>query len=213
MSKIIEFFTLDPSDPLRFWAQIVGFIPLVLSLITFALTKRKHILVSKTLSDFTSAIHFFLLGEIVGGMVCVINTARGTIFYQRGKAKWASHIVIPIIFCVATLATSFIRWNGAISLLPTCGSVLAVIGFWFNNPRYIKLFNLPAITLWLIYSILIGSISTTLINAFSIITILVSMVIDLIKSARLKKAKANETAPDTPDATDSQKETSESTPE
>ena len=189
MNKIIEFFTLDPSDPLRFWAQIVGFIPLVLSLITFSLSKRKHILISKTLADLTSAIHFFLLGEIVGGAVCVINTARSSIFYQRGKAKWASHIAIPIVFCVATLATSFIRWEGAVSLLPTFGSVLAVIGFWFNNPRLIKLFNLPAVTLWLIYSILIGSISSTLINSFSIITIVTSIIVDLIRRRRATKLR------------------------
>lgn len=196
MNKLIEFFTLNPAEPLTFWAQIVGFIPLALSLLTFSLSKRGHILISKTLADMTSAVHFFLLGEVVGGAVCVINTARGCVFYQRGKAKWASHIAVPIIFCVLTLASSFIRWNGIVSLLPTFGSILAVIGFWFSSPKLIKLFNLPAVTLWLIYSIIIGSISSTLINIFSIVTIIISIIIDLVRAHGKKESTTEDEAED-----------------
>ncbi len=187
MNKLIEFFTLNPAEPLTFWAQIIGFIPLSLSLLTFSLSKRSHILISKTFADLTSAVHFFLLGEVVGGAVCVINTARGCVFYQRGRSRLASHISVPIIFCILTLASSFIKWEGIVSLLPTCGSILAVIGFWFSDPRLIKLFNLPAVTLWLIYSIIIGSISATIINIFSITTIIISAIIDLVRAHRKAK--------------------------
>ena len=175
---IVGFFTLDPSDPMRFAGQLVGFIPLLLSFVTFSLSKREHILISKTFSDLTSVVHFFLLGEVVGGAVCLVNTGRGIIFYNKGK-KWASGIYIPIIFCVITLLTTLLQWKGWYTVLPAVGSVLAVIGFWCNRPRLVKLFNLPAVTLWLIYSIIIMSISATIINIVSIITILVSMVREL----------------------------------
>ena len=187
MQQLIEFFTLDPSKPVEFWAQIIGFIPLVLSLFTFTLSKRGHILISKLFSDLSSGVHFFMLGEVVGGAVCVINTARGAVFYNRGK-KWASGIWVPILFCVLTLGSALIRWEGAHSLLPAVGSVLAVIGFWFSDPKLLKLFNLPAVTLWLIYSIITGSISSTLINIISIITIIASLLSALIKSKRARKA-------------------------
>ena len=46
--ELIKFFTLDMSSPTEFAGQLVGFIPLILSFITFSLAKREHILVSKT---------------------------------------------------------------------------------------------------------------------------------------------------------------------
>ena len=193
MNTLIDFFTLDTSNPRELVAQLVGFIPLALALVTFALKQRKHIIVSKTASDLTSAIHFFLLGEVVGGAICMVNTARGIIFYHRGKSKWTSHILMPIIFSILTLASSLIRWNGAISLLPAVGSILAIVGFWCNDPRLLKLFNLPAVTLWLIYSIAVGSISSVLINIISIITILVSLGRMLITYIIKKRAKNRDT--------------------
>ena len=189
IEKIIDFFTLDTSDPMRFAGQLVGFIPLVIAFITFSLSKRKHILISKTISDLTSAIHFFLLGEIVGGAVCVVNTGRGVVFYNKGK-RWASGIYIPIVFCALTLLTTLLQWKGWYTLLPAIGSVLAVIGFWCNRPRLVKLFNLPAVSLWLVYSVITQSIAATLINVISIITILVSMIRELVKYTK-SKSNAN----------------------
>ena len=184
--ELIKFFTLDMSSPTDFAGQLVGFIPLILSFITFSLAKREHILISKTLSDLTSVVHFFLLGEVVGGAVCLVNTGRGIVFYNKGK-KWASGIYIPIVFSVITLLTTLLQWKGWYTVLPAVGSVLAVIGFWCNRPRLVKLFNLPAVTLWLIYSIIIMSISATIINIVSIITILVSMVRELAGYIKNKK--------------------------
>ena len=123
---------------------------------------------------------------MVGGAVCIVNTGRGFVFYNKGK-KWASGIYIPIIFCALTLLTTLLQWRGWYTLLPAVGSVLAVIGFWCNRPRLVKLFNLPAVTLWLIYSIMITSISATIINVISIITILISMVRELVAYIKNKK--------------------------
>ena len=189
MDRFIEFFTLDPTDTRMLVAQLVGFIPLALALVTFALKRRGHIIISKTLSDLTSAVHFFLLGEVVGGAICIVNTARGIVFFNRGKTKWLSHILVPVVFSIITLATSWIRWEGVVSLLPTVGSVLAIIGFWCNDPKLLKLFNLPAVTLWLIYSIITGSISATLINIISIVTILFSLAKFAADGIREKRAQ------------------------
>lgn len=189
-NKTVEFFTLDPSEPISFIGQLIGFIPLILAFVTFSLSKRKHILISKTLSDLLSAVHFFMIGEVVGGAVCIVNTGRGFVFYNKGK-KWASGIYIPIIFSILTLLTTLIRWQGWYTLLPAVGSVLAVIGFWCNRPRLVKLFNLPAVTLWLIYSIMTESISATLINIISIITIISSTVIEIVRNRKSEKTEIN----------------------
>ena len=94
---------------------------------------------------------------------------------------------VPIVFGVLTLASSIIQWQGVYSLLPTVGSLLAIVGFWFNNPRTVKLINLPAVALWLVYSIITGSISTTIINAISITTIIISLAVDFIRTYKTIK--------------------------
>ena len=177
MKEIIDFFTLDPSDTRIFAAQLIGFLSLGIGLFTFALSKRQHILITKLACDLTAAIHFFMLGAVVGGATCSVNTVRSIVFYYRGDKKWASSIASPIIIGIATLSCSIIGWQGASSLLPTCGSVLAIIGFWCNDPKLIKFFNLPAVTLWLIYNVITGSISSALSNGISIITIMASFII------------------------------------
>lgn len=208
MDKLIDFFTLDPSEGIIFWAQLIGFIPLILSLITFALSKREHILISKLFSDLTSAIHFFMLGQGTGGAICTVNTARDFVFYHKSK-RWASHVSVPIIFGVLTLISSIIQWQGVYSLLPTIGSLLAIVGLWFSDPRKVKLINLPAIALWLIYSIIVGSISTTLINVISIITIITSLTVEFIRErektqreeASIANDDVNEPSNESPQAT------------
>ena len=180
MKELIAFFTLDPSDPVVFIAQLIGFISLAGSLFTCALTKRKHILLVKLICDLSASINLLMLGAIVGGAICGINTVRSVVFYYKGQKKFASHVLIPIAFIVITIGCSLLDWNGLYSLLPSIGSVFAIIGFWQKDPRVIKLFNLPCVTLWLIYNVLSGSIANSIANAISIATIIVSLTISLV---------------------------------
>lgn len=202
--QLIKLFTLDPSNPRMFVGQLIGYIPLAIAFVTFILTKRKHIIVSKTASDLLCGLHFFLIGDLTGGAICMVNTVRGIFFYHRGRKPWTSHILVPILFIIFTFSTSFIGWRGAISLLPTFGSILAIIGLWCNNPLLLKLFNLPAVTMWLIYSIVIESPSTTLINVLSIITIIISFARLLITNIMKKGHKDCEGKPT--DCTDTKDE-------
>ena len=189
MKELVSFFTLDPSNARIFWAQIIGFISLAIGLFTFALSKRRSILIAKLLCDFTSAIHFFMLGATVGGAVCTVNSIRSIVFYYRDKKRWASHISVPVLIIALTLGCSLLSFSGWYSLLPTVGSVLAVIGFWQRDTRLIKLFNLPAVSLWLVYNIISGSISSVISNAVSVVTITVSLLIALIKHSRSEQLK------------------------
>lgn len=181
MDGIIEAFKIDSVGGLI--AQLVGFVPLIISFFTFLLSKRGSIIVSKLISDLLWAFHFLLLGEFVGCIINFVNAIRDFVFFHKDK-KWASHISVPIIFGVLTVGAAFVRWQGWYSILPMLGSLLALIGFWCSNPRHIKKFNLPATALWLIYGIIVGSISTVLCNLFSIISIIISETRDFIQKRK-----------------------------
>lgn len=175
MKMLFEWLTAEFSTPLNAVAQIVGIFPLVLSFFTFLFNDRRRVIVIKAVSDLMWAIHFFLLGEVVGGSINTLNTARNLVFSQKHK-PWASRPYIPVLFCILTFLAALIRWREWYSFLPMLGSVFAVIGFWCSDVKNIRKFNLPAVSLWLIYGIMTGSISTILCNTFSILSIIIATV-------------------------------------
>jgi len=163
-----------------FVAQIVGFIPLILALFVFVHNNRKKIIFFKFCTDFLWAIHFFMLGELSGAIVNVINTARNLIFSQKGK-KWASNKMMPVIFCILISVCTLITDDSFKSIFPLLGSCLATIGFWQNTPEKIRLFNFLGIFLWLIYGFLTISISTIISNIISLISIILPTAFKKIK--------------------------------
>lgn len=163
------------SDTRSIIAQIVGFVPLAFAFLTFLLKERKHILLTKLTSDLLWSVHFFLLLQYTGALINAVNTVRDAILYHRDK-RWASHISLLFVFAAFTVGATLIRWQGAYSILPLIGSLLALIGFWCNDPRTIKRLNLPAVLLWLIYGFIVGSLSTVLCNILSAASIIISEI-------------------------------------
>ena len=184
---MLDWLVAEFSDPRNAVAQCIGFIPLILSFFTFLSAKRRRIFAVKTATDLLWALHFFLLGEYVGGAINAVNTVRNVVFSQKGKKKWASHTAVFVLFCILIAAAALIRWKDWYSILPMLGSLLAATGFWCSSPRNIRKFNLPALSLWLIYGIIVGSISTVLCNLLS----LTSLFIAEIKDRKDKKAPDN----------------------
>ena len=123
----------------------------------------------------------------VGGALNSLNTVRNLVFSQKHK-KWASHAYIPILFCALTVVVSLIRLNAWYGIFPMLGSILAVIGFWCSDTRHIRLFNLPAALLWLVYAVMTSSISSILCNIFSVVSILIAWA----RSAREGRGKTKQ---------------------
>lgn len=164
------------SAPQTAIAQIIGFIPMVLSYFVFHFNDRKAMITTKAISDLLWMIHFLMLGAYSGALTNAVCAVRGVVFSQRGKKKWASSIVIPIAFCIFTLSVTLVSWAGFKSLLPVIGSCLGIIGYWCNNPENIRKFNFPGIVLWLIYGIMTLSLSTIICNIVSMASIIITEI-------------------------------------
>ncbi|MBQ8525763.1 MAG: YgjV family protein [Clostridia bacterium] len=171
MKSILIWLAAEFSDPVNAAAQIIGFIPMILAYFVFLFNDRRKVIAFKASSDLLWALHFLLLGELSGCVINSINVVRNIIFAQKDK-KWASSIAIPVVFCIITAVGALLSRSGLKSIFPLIGSCLAVMGFWCNEPRHIRKFNLPAVSLWLIYGLLTGSISTIICNIMSFVSIL-----------------------------------------
>ena len=175
------------TNPVTAIAQLLGFVPLILSWFIFHAKTRVKSIAIKAISDAFSAVHFLLLGKWTGCTINCINTVRGVLFYQKGRHKWASGIILPIGFCLVTVGFSILGWTGLESLLPMVGSCLAVVGYWQTSQRALRRFNFAGIFLWLVYGVITFSVSTVIGNTIS----LVSIVVSEVREAREERKKTN----------------------
>lgn len=164
------------ANPVTAIAQILGFIPVILGYFIFHYNNRIVSITIKGIADFISAVHFLMLGQVTGCAINCVNTFRGICFAQKGHYQWASGVHMPIIFCLFTVASSLVGWNGLISLFPMLGSCLAVIGYWCKDPSHLRRFNFGGIFLWLIYGILTFSVPTMVGNVISLFSIIATEV-------------------------------------
>ena len=168
--------------------QVIGFIALFVAVFVFLLKKRTHIIAAKLVTDALYCVHFFLLGQIGAATINIINSARGIVFYNKGR-KWASSNLWCVAFVILTLSTTFLKSKGEfnpIVLLPAIGSSLAVIGLWSSNTLILRLFNFSGISLWFIYAIIIHSPSATICNAIYIVSLIITITKELVTMSKRK---------------------------
>lgn len=164
------------THPITAIAQIIGFVSIGLGFFVFRYNNRVTSLSFKAGADFLSVIHFALLGQTTGAVVCGVNTVRGICFAQKGRYKWASGIWMPLIFGLATVVSSVIGWTGWESLLPMVGSCIVVMGYWSQDLSKMRVLNFIGIFLWLIYGVLAMSVSTMLSNVVYLVSIVLTEI-------------------------------------
>lgn len=183
-------------------AQGVGFVALFVSFFIFQQKEKGRTLGFKLADDLLWAGHYFLLGPASYAAACLncVCVLRELIFMQRGKKRWASHVIwLPIFILINwAFAAVPIIWGvkGDFSALTTAdayqlfsilGTTMAVIGLYVKSPRLMRAIMLPAQILWLIYSVIVVSIPATISNSIMIVSILISILrYDILQ--RRKKA-------------------------
>lgn len=157
-------------------AQIVGFIGIITGAIIYQQKTRKGLMIMKLISDVIWALHYILLGAYSGMAICVLAVFRELIFMNRGKYKWASLIIWPIIFASAALGTAALTWNGPISILPAVASATSVIAFWIGKPRLSRTLAFPIASEMVIYDIFNGSYAGIINEAIGITSAIIGII-------------------------------------
>lgn len=141
----------------NFFVQAIGFLSMGLSFFIYLQKTRKRVLVVKLICDSLTILQMFLLGAYTGMLVLILCIVRGIVFYNSVNHEWARKKFWVPLFVLISLGTSAISWVGPLSLLPSVGTALAIIGFGSTNPTYTRLFNIPGNGLWGIYHLCVGS--------------------------------------------------------
>ena len=136
-------------------AKIIGYIAIFEGIFIFISKKRSRIIILKFISDFLWAINHFLLKAYSGAFLFVSGMARETVFFFRGKYKWANSKLWLFLFLILSIISPLLKWQGLVTILPAIGTIIAVFGFYSQKTMTNKSLNLIAQLLWLIYGICI----------------------------------------------------------
>lgn len=127
--------------------SILAFVALILSI---CIKDRKKSLGVQSLNCLFEAINAFIINAFTGAILSIINFIRTFIFLQSEKISKRVYICILIIFESVIVVNCIYTWNGAISLLPTIGSVIRTYCLWQSN---MKLVRISGITTGIFYGL------------------------------------------------------------
>lgn len=172
-------------------AEIVGFLGLVCSLLSFQQKERKWVMLFQLTASALCCLALFLAGSIIGGALDLISFVRTTVFaiFMTSQKKWTSSPVWPLLFIVALTATGIFTWQNGWSVLPILGSVLSTIALWMKKPSHIRGISLMVGPCWMIYNLAEG----TLAGALNEVLAMTSIVIGILRHDR-KNTTESETA-------------------
>lgn len=156
-------------------AQGVGFCGMLLAFWSFQQNKREKITFLQMIASCVWTLHFGLLGAFSGMAMNAIGIARGYVFSKKGT-PWASHAFWPYLFSALSVACCLATWESWFSLLPTVAMVVSSFGLWADNPRTVRLLNLPGSWMWLAYNLLSVSWAGIITECFNTASIVIAML-------------------------------------
>lgn len=166
---------------IRFFAQIIGFLAVVLYLLSYQLKKRKHIVCVTCVSNALYVSQYILLGAFSGAVMDFISTISSFFAVKKNNDILKKNIKLisvlnMIIIVIAGLIITILR-DDLLELLPIVGTLFTTIGLWCDNEQNIRKFGLIGTPFWFIYNIA----STAYGAAFGSALVIISLIIALLR--------------------------------
>ena len=156
-------------------AQIVGTVGIILSLLSFQFSKRKHIMLFQMLASLLFSAQLFMVGAITGGCLDLISFVRTLIFSNNTK-QWAKSKLWLFGFILLMIVTGVLTWKDWWSMLPIIGSVLSTVALWMAKEKHIRLLSLAVGPCWFIYNMVKGAYTGALNEVFAMTSIVIGML-------------------------------------
>lgn len=143
ISLCIEFFQENP------FAQIIGFIAVIVNMIAFLTAKDKKFLIFMAISSWIWGIHFWLMG---------LFSAMGTSFFDIIKnlvaLKYKRNKKIMIWFLIAYLVIWICTFDSVsyFSIIPIINALLSIYFIFYFKRAKLKIWFLFILLLWFIYN-------------------------------------------------------------
>ena len=156
-------------------AQVLGFIAFVISLLAFHKNKKEKILGSMILSNIFDLIHYLLLGAYSGCITKLIAICRNIFVIFKDKNKVLSSNIFLYVFILVYIMSGILTFENIWSIFPIVSALIYVVAIWKGNELTLKKAACFGYFLWLIYNILVLSISGIISNIVSICSLFIAI--------------------------------------
>ena len=163
-------------------AQAIGFLSLVLSLVSVQMKRRTHILIFQCMASLSCAVSLIMLGGIAGGILDVVAFSRTLVFSLADRYKWAKCKLWLPFYIVLIIAVGIITWDptGIGTLFAIAGTLLSTVALYQKSERLMRIISLFVGPCWIIYSLIYSS-------AFGALNEIIAMTSRIIALVRLRK--------------------------
>ena len=158
--------------------QILGLILSFVGFFIYYAKTRQGILTAKLICDIGYFFQQIMIGAYTGALINAIAVLREIVFYNRETHKWASHRLWLYLFVVLMALSPVFSWAGPVSLLPSVGSAVAVVGFYCKDPHYTRILGLAGTVPWLIYALLMSNWGLSLSGTVQTVSAVLGLVRD-----------------------------------
>ena len=180
MAEILKAF-IDPFFE-NLPAQLVGVSALIIIIISYQFNDRRHIVFLQFFSGIFFSLHYLMLGAATGGIINIIGVIRAAVFYFKGRYKWSSSVLWPILFSASGFVIAAFTYTSLLSLLPAVAFTCTAIALWTQNPRFSRLFFFGSSIFFIIYNFASTSYSGVVTEAIAICSLLVATIrFDILK--------------------------------
>ena len=165
-------------------AQLIGFISLLLSLLSFQMKKRSGIMLFQMLASLSCAVSLIMLGGIAGGILDVVAFSRTFVFSLSDRYKWAGSKWWLCFYFAMIIGVGILTWDtGSIgTLFAILGTLLSTVALFMKKERLIRIISLFVGPCWIIYGMIYSS-------CFGILNELIAMTSIIIALVRMRNPK------------------------
>lgn len=177
--------------------QAIGYVSLVLSLLSFQAKRRGVILLLQTLASLFFSCQLFLLpGALAGGLLDLIACLRTLTFSllaaRAADKPWSRSVLIPIGFSVVMIAVGILTWEAWYTVLAILGSVLSTVALFMSKERHIRLISLLVGPCWFVFNIIVGSQAGAINEVIAVTSIIIGIIRHDLPKRGTERAAAEE---------------------
>ncbi len=156
-------------------AQVIGFLGTIMVIFGMQQKQYKHIVICKIGNEFTSSVHYLLLGGWTGMCINLASCFTNGFYYFRIK-NGKSTLPFQIAFSIMFVTVGALSWHGYISIFVVIAKLISSVALGIKNPRTIRILNLISNPCWLVYNIYMRSFAGMITDSLVILSVLIAVI-------------------------------------
>lgn len=170
---------------MREFAQVLGVVFIVASLVAYQLKERKRILLMFCVMNLIGFIHYLMLGgALSAAFIFIVGFAQSVTSYITAASNKKPSLLQKIVFTLLYVIAGFITYKSYVDILAIMASFMCMFSMLQTDEQKIRIFSLMNAGCWIVYNTLVGSVSV-----IAQVLTFISILISLFRYGKMQKNK------------------------